>query len=735
MLVTVTDGIATGVRGNPDHPFTRGSLCTKVNDYEDHAYDPARVLYPMRRVGAKGEGRFERISWDDAVAEICGRFRAISAEWGSQAILPVSFTGNISLLNGTMVGDPFMHRLGATVLERTMCFSTRSTAWFVTNGPTVIDPESVVDSRFIVIWGANVLTSNQHLWPFIREARKRGAKVVVIDPYRTRTAAQADWFMPIRPGTDGALALGLVNVLVAEGLVDTDYVERHTTGFEELVERARAFPPDRVEQITGIPAADVRTLARELATIQPSMINVGVAVERSSTGGQAFRAIFSLPALVGSWRHVGGGAIEMPLWGFPVKWDVLSKPEWIQPDTRVLNHMQLGRALTGGLGLDPPVKAILVYIANPATHVPESELVTAGLARDDLFTVVHDLYLTDTAGYADIVLPATTALEHFDMTFSWGHTYFQVNNPAIEPLGEAVSNTELFRRLAAGMGFDDEWFSLTDEQMAAAAIDWDAPAAAGLSLDAMQRDGLGPDQRDARHRCALRRGRIPHPVGEGRDSLVAHRAGGRAVRPAAPPGGLHGRSRTHGPRPGAGLGRTGGRERLAADPHHTQGPCVPQLAVRRPSTPAHDRRPPERPGERRRRRRPQHPRRRPGPGLQRPRFVRGGRRDPQRCRRRHPRLDLRPLGSYELGQRLHSSRAQRDGPRPDPLRRPGRHRRPGRVRDLAGGRVGADEVDARSRTVAGMPNPATAAGALSFAAEGTFRHRPQATNAPTPGRR
>ena len=532
MLVTVTDGIATGVRGNPDHPFTRGTLCTKVNDYEDHAYDPARVLYPMRRVGAKGEGRFERISWDDAVAEICGRFRAISAEWGSQAILPVSFTGNISLLNGTMSGDPFMHRLGATVLERTMCFSTRSTAWFVTNGPTVIDPESVVDSRFIVIWGSNVLTSNQHLWPFIREARKRGAKVVVIDPYRTRTAAQADWFMPIRPGTDGALALGLVNVLVAEGLVDTDYVERHTTGFEELVERARAFPPDRVEQITGIPAADVRTLARELATIQPSMINVGVAVERSSTGGQAFRAIFSLPALVGSWRHVGGGAIEMPLWGFPVKWDVLSKPEWIQPDTRVLNHMRLGQALTGGLGLDPPVKAILVYIANPAAHVPESELVTAGLARDDLFTVVHDLYLTDTAGYADIVLPATTALEHFDMTFSWGHTYFQVNNPAIEPIGEAVSNTELFRRLAAGMGFDDEWFSLTDEQMAAAAIDWDAPAAAGLSLDAMQRDGWARVNVPPATVAPYAEGGFPTPSGkvEIRSSLI-EQVGGPFVLP------------------------------------------------------------------------------------------------------------------------------------------------------------------------------------------------------------
>jgi anaerobic selenocysteine-containing dehydrogenase len=532
MLVTVTDGVATGVRGNPDHPFTRGSLCTKVNDYERHAYDPDRLLYPMRRVGPKGEGEFERISWDDAVSEICGRFRSISAEWGSQAILPISFTGNISLLNGMGSGDPFMHRLGATVLERTMCISTRSTAWFLTNGPAVIDPESVVNSRFIVVWGSNVLTSNQHLWPFIREARAKGAKVVVIDPYRTRTAAQADWFMPIRPGTDGALAFGLIHVLVAEGLVDADYVERHTTGFEDLAERAAAFPPERVEDITGIPAADVRALARDLATVQPSMINVGVAVERGRTGGQAFRAIFCLPALVGSWRHVGGGAIEMPLWGFPVKWDVLSKPEWIRPDTRVVNHLQLGRALTGGLALDPPIKAVLVYVANPAAHVPESDLVTSGLAREDLFTVVHDLYLTDTARYADIVLPATTVLEHFDMTMSWGHTYFQVNNPAIEPIGEAVSNTELFRRLAAGMGFDDDWFSSTDEQMAAAAIDWDAPAAAGLSMEAIRRDGWARINLPPATAAPYAEGGFPTPSGrvEFRSSLI-EQVGGPFVLP------------------------------------------------------------------------------------------------------------------------------------------------------------------------------------------------------------
>lgn len=489
MLVTVEDGVATGVRGDRSHPFTRGSLCAKVNDYEQRTYHPDRVLYPMRRVGAKGEGAFERISWDEAIALVCDKFRRVSAEWGSEAIMPVSFSGNISALNGLFCGEPFMHRLGATVLERTMCISTRSSAWAATVGPAVVDPESVVHSRYIVIWGANVLTSNQHLWPFIREARRRGAEIVVIDPYRTRTAAQADWFIPIRPGTDGALALGLAHVLIAEGLVDKEWVERHTMGFDDLAERAAAFDPDRVEEVTGVPADDVRTLARNLAAVQPSMINVGVAVERGATGGQAFRAIFCLSALVGSWRHVGGGVLEMPLWAFPINWDALLKPEWVRPGTRVVNLMQLGRALTGRLALEPPVKAVMVYNSNPVVHLPEAELIRAGLARDDLFTVVHELFMTDSARYADVVLPATTVLEHFDVTVSWGHVYLQVNNPAIEPLGEAVSNTELFRRLAAGMGYDDEWFSLTDTQMAEAAFDWAAPAVEGISLERLQREG------------------------------------------------------------------------------------------------------------------------------------------------------------------------------------------------------------------------------------------------------
>jgi anaerobic selenocysteine-containing dehydrogenase len=489
MLVTVENGEVTKVRGDPDHPFTQGGLCVKVSDYERHAYHPDRLLYPMRRVGPKGEGRFERIEWADAISEICDRFTTLSDEFGAEAIVPYSYLGNMGILNGLNVMDPFMHRLGASVTERTFCSSCRSSAYLMTLGPAFIDPESLAHSRYIVIWGGNVVSSNLHLWPFIREAQRQGAKIVVIDPYRSKTAARADWFVRIRPGTDAALALGMMNVIISEGLTDDDYIARHTTGFDELAERAAAFPPERVEELTGVPADDVRLLAREFAASQPSAIRVGVAVENHPQGGQAFRAIFSLPALVGAWRHVGGGVLEMPLWAFPVQWDALSQTQLIRPGTRVVNSLQLAAALTGELGLDPPVKALMVCNANPVVIIPEQDKLLRGLARDDLFTVVSDHFVTDTARYADLVLPATTALEHFDIMFSWGHTYVTVNNQAIAPVGEAIPNIELFRRLAEQMGFTDEWFKLSDEQVALASLDWSAPVMEGITLERLKRDG------------------------------------------------------------------------------------------------------------------------------------------------------------------------------------------------------------------------------------------------------
>jgi len=490
MLVTVDDGRATEVRGDPDHPFTRGGLCVKVNNYVDKVYSPDRLLHPMRRNGPKGSGRFERISWEQALDEVTGRFRAAIAAHGSEAIMPVSYLGTEGILNGLNVGDPFFNKLGATIAERTYCDSGSCTAYAMTIGATAgVDPESLVHSRYIIIWACNMVSTNLHLWPFVTEAQRRGAKVVVIDPVRHRTAQRADWYIPIRPGTDGALALALMHVIISEGLTDAAYIREHTVGYAELAERVQQYTPEWAAAETGIPAGDIRTLAREYATTQPSLIRIGVAIERHAGGGQTVRSIACLPALTGAWRRVGGGLLQLPLWAFPVNWGALMHPELIKPHTRVVNQFLLGRALTGELGLDPPITALMVYNSNPMVVCPEQDKVAAGLARDDLFTVVSDHFLTDTARYADIVLPATTQLEQLDIMFSWGHFYVSLNTPAIAPLGEAVPNTALFRRLAARMGFTDPCFTRTDEQMVAEAFDWSAPAMDGITVESLRRTG------------------------------------------------------------------------------------------------------------------------------------------------------------------------------------------------------------------------------------------------------
>lgn len=533
MLVTVEGGKATKVRGDPDHPFTRGGLCVKVNDYTEHVYNPNRVLHPMRRVGAKGEGKFARVSWDEALDEIADRFRRIADEHGPQAILPYSYLGTLGTLNGLSTGDPFFNRLGASVSERTFCDSGACTAYFMTVGPSAgMDPESFVHSKYVVLWACNMRSTNLHMWPFVKEAQDRGAKVVVIDPVRHRAAESADWFIPIRPGTDAALALGMMHVVIAEGLVDADYVERHTVGFAELAERVREYPPERVAAITGVPAEDVVTLAREYAANQPSAIRVGVAIERHASGGQAMRAIASLPALVGAWRRPGGGILQMPIWAFPMKWDVLTRPELIPAGTRVVNQWRLGPALTGELGLDPPVRALFVYNANPLVVAPDQDKVVAGLSREDLFTVVSEQYLTDTADYADLVLPATTQLEQLDLMFSWGHLYLSLNSPAIAPLGEAVPNTELFRRLAARMGFDDDpWFRMTDEEMALAAVDWSAPAVEGIDMERLKREGWARlNLPDADHYAPHAEGNFLTPSGKC-ELYASAAAGGNFVLP------------------------------------------------------------------------------------------------------------------------------------------------------------------------------------------------------------
>ena len=491
MIVTVDKEKIIEVRGNPDHPYTDGRLCVKINHYEERVHSADRVMFPLKRSGPKGSGQFERISWDQAIKEISDRWKTIIAQSGATAILPYSYLGTQGILNGLNVGDPFFNKLGATISERTFCDSGASTAYMMTVGPTPgTDPESFAHSKYIILWACNTVSTNLHHWPFIDEAKKRGAKVIVIDPVKTRTSRHADWHIQIRPGTDTALAMGMINVVIAEGLIDKDYIDNYTVGFDELAERAKDYPPEKVARITGIAADDVRKLAREYATTQPSVIRIGVAVERHRNGGQTVRALTCLPALVGAWRHVGGGILQLPIWAFPMNWGNLMRPDWITPGTRVLNQWQLGQALTGEMKLDPPIQSICVYNANPLVVAPEQDKVIKGLLREDLFTVVSEHFITDTARYADIVLPATTQMEQDEIMFSWGHFYLGYNNRAIPPQGECVTNTELFRRLAKAMGMDDPFFQRSDEQMITDSLDWTSPALQGITIEELKTKGF-----------------------------------------------------------------------------------------------------------------------------------------------------------------------------------------------------------------------------------------------------
>ncbi|HSH62624.1 MAG TPA: molybdopterin oxidoreductase family protein [Methyloceanibacter sp.] len=490
MIYEVEDGKLIDVRGNKEHPFTRGGLCVKLKDYHDHHYNPDRVLYPLRRVGPKGSRQFARISWDEAIAEITARWKDIIAKYGSQAIMPYSYLGNEGLVQGLTAGDAFFNRLGSTVNEKTFCASGSSTAWLLTVGPTGgVDPESFVHSRYIVIWACNSISTNLHHWPFVLEAQKRGAKIVVIDSYRSRTAKAADWHIMPKPGTDGALAMGIIAAMIENGYVDREWVDKCTVGYPELAARAAEFTPDYVERVTGVPAADVARFAREFATTQPSVIRMGVALERHAGGGQTIRAVCAIPALAGSWRHVGGGLLQMPLWEFPVDWARVSRPDFIRPGTRVVNNLQLGRALVGDMQLDPLIMGLYIYNTNPVSQAPETNKIVRGLSREDLFFVTAEHFVTDTAAYADIVLPATMAGEHDDMMFSWGHFYLTINEKAIEPCGEAKSNAQIFRLFAAAMGFDDTQFKMSDMELAEHYVQWAAPQMAGIDMEYFRRHG------------------------------------------------------------------------------------------------------------------------------------------------------------------------------------------------------------------------------------------------------
>src|SRR5437016_3119951 len=459
VLITVEDGRATRIQGDPAHPMTRGFLCAKVTKYLDRVYSPDRLLYPMRRVQPKGQGKgdasdFARISWDEALQEIATRLQKISDEFGPEAVLPYSYAGTLGFLNNTGMAHRFFYRMGASQLNRTICATAGGDALITVIGrKTGTEPEQFRHSQYIIAWGANIHGNNVHLWPFIEEARREGAKLVVIDPYKTRTAKCADWYLPIDPGTEFALALAMMHVIISEGLHDADYISKYTTGFEQLKEKVKDYPPDRVAQWTGISAADIQQLAREYATKRPAAIRLNYGVQRAQGGGMSTRAVAMLPCITGSWKEVGGG-LQLSLSGAPgLKRDGLERADLMQSalgrPARVVNMVELGKALN--TLADPPIQALFVYNSNPAAVCPNHNEVIRGLPRADLFTVVHEQFFTDTTDYADIILPATTFVEHKDLQNDKGHYYLQMSNQAIEPLGECRSNVEVFRALADAM--------------------------------------------------------------------------------------------------------------------------------------------------------------------------------------------------------------------------------------------------------------------------------------------
>jgi len=482
---------AIDVRGDPDHPVTRGFLCTKVDRYVERTYHPERLQQPLRRIGAKGEGRFAPISWDEALDEVARRLGDVARD-DPQAILPYSYAGTMGFVQGSSMDRRFFHALGASLLDRTICSMAGTVGMQATVGQNVgTDTEAVGGAELILLWGTNTLTSNPHLWPFVREARAHGAQIIAIDPLATRTTAQCDRHLMVRPGTDAALALGMMHVLFAEGMADRDYLARHTLGADVLEARAREYPPARVAGICELPEDDIVALARAYGRATPAFIRVNYGLQRHYGGGMAVRAIASLPAVAGHWRHPAGGVQLSTSAAHKFNRAALERPDLIRPGTRTINMSRLADALTepdAGVG-GPPVRAMVVYNSNPGAIAPDRVRVRRGLAREDLFLVVLEHFLTDTARYADIVLPATTQLEHWDVHLAYGHYYVTLNQPAIAPLGGSLPNSEIFRRLASRMGLTDPMFADDDETLIRQALASGHPHLDGVTFDRLREHG------------------------------------------------------------------------------------------------------------------------------------------------------------------------------------------------------------------------------------------------------
>ncbi|HEV3237410.1 MAG TPA: molybdopterin-dependent oxidoreductase, partial [Gemmataceae bacterium] len=492
VITEVEDGRAVRFQGDPDHPITKGWLCAKVRPYLDHVYHPGRVLHPLRRVGPKGSGQWQRITWPEALKEIAERWRAIIAKYGAEAILPYSYSGTLGMLQMTVASARFWNRLGASQLQRSICGAAAEQAVEATLGARWAQPYAdVLHSKLVIIWGHNPVATGPHFMPFLRQAQRLGCKVVVIDPRRTATAQSADLYLAPLPGTDGILAMGVGRLLVRQGQHDEAWLNAHTIGWPQLRDRLEQFTPEYVSTKTGLSASSIRDLANLYATMRPGLIKMADGINRNRNGGQNVRAVCCLPAITGQYGIRGGG-LAYSTSGY-LQWDKQAVNRLL-PRTRSVNMNRLGAALLGEVK-DPPIMSLFVFGANPATSSPNASKIVEGLKREDLFTVVHELFLTDTADYADLVLPATSQLEHVDVHKAYGHTMVTYNHLAIAPLGECKSNWEVMTLLADAMGFDEPWLHQTPDEVIDEVLTATAkinPFLKGVTLDRLKREGAVP---------------------------------------------------------------------------------------------------------------------------------------------------------------------------------------------------------------------------------------------------
>lgn len=484
--VTISEGKIKTITGDSDHPITKGAICNKVRHLPERIYHPDRLLYPMRRNGPKGTLAFERISWVEAYEEITSKMKSLIVEHGAASILPYSFYGNMGVLNAEGMDRRFFHRLGASQLDRTICNAAGSKGYSYTMGGSVgIDPEDTVHTKLFLIWGCNLVSTNMHQTMLATEARRNGAKIIHIDVHRNRTSAWADEFIHLRPGSDAALALGIMHIVIRDNYVDEQFIRNYTVGYEELKEQAAHYPPSIVSEITGVSVEQIEELGKLYGTTTPSFIRIGNGLQHHDNGGMIIRTISCLPALTGQWAVQGGGAMKGNSWYSRLNNAALERKDLLpDPDVRTINMNQLGDAL---MDLTPSVRMLFVYNSNPAIVAPDQQKVRAGLLREDLFTVTHDLFLTDTCKYSDIVLPATSHFENIDLYSSYWHLYMQLNEPIIETVGECKSNFTLFKELALRMGFEKELFDLTEEEMIGVALDSvNNPLLEGITYDALK---------------------------------------------------------------------------------------------------------------------------------------------------------------------------------------------------------------------------------------------------------